>query len=558
MTPTPDHGEQSYRGSGRLTGKKTVVTGADSGIGRAVAIAYAREGADVLISYLDEHGTPRRPQRWVEEAGRQAVLCPGDLQDPAHCRSIIDLRCASSAGSTSWSATRRSRCPARTSPTSPTRSGTGRSPSTCRRFFHLTKAALPHMGPGSSIIGSSSVNSDMPEPDLLPYAATKAGIANMCASMAQAAGRPGHPGQQRRPRPGLDPADPGDHAARAGRELRRGHAAGPGRPAGRAGPGVRAARLRRGQLRLRRPGRGDRRQADPLRSSRGRRSRRAVGRSRRAAGARGCPRRAGGAGPPSWSWSPATTPPGRCRWRPWTRWPGWGSGVSLVRGNADRELTEIAAGASSAHPESAWAAGAAAAGPARPARRAAASGHPRRRRVRPHRVLPRHAARRRRGRAGRLPAGALGGRARRARRERTHRGLRPYAHAVRPARRPSAGRQPGEHRHALRAGRRGLGPAARRAGVAAAHRDRCGRRLRPHRRRSPATRTGPPGPRSTCARGTATSTRCAPSPRAPAAERGGQRTWVWISAGQDSWTPSRPSLAWKSSSRPGFASPAAG
>lgn len=90
LEPRPDHGEETYRGSGRLAGKAAVITGADSGIGRAVAIAYAREGADVLISYLDEHDDARETSRWVEQAGRRAVLVPGDLASPAHCRSVID------------------------------------------------------------------------------------------------------------------------------------------------------------------------------------------------------------------------------------------------------------------------------------------------------------------------------------------------------------------------------------------------------------------------------------------------------------------------------------
>src|SRR6187431_2878556 len=90
MTPVPDCGEESYQGSGKLTGKAAVITGADSGIGRAVAIAYAREGADVLISYLSEDDDARETAKWVEEAGRRAVLVPGDLVDPAHCRAVID------------------------------------------------------------------------------------------------------------------------------------------------------------------------------------------------------------------------------------------------------------------------------------------------------------------------------------------------------------------------------------------------------------------------------------------------------------------------------------
>src|SRR5436190_3268774 len=89
MTPKPDHGEESYRGSGRLAGKKTVITGADSGIGRAVAIAYAREGADVLISYLSEHDDAAETARYVEKAGQRAVLVPGDLSSPQHCRDVI-------------------------------------------------------------------------------------------------------------------------------------------------------------------------------------------------------------------------------------------------------------------------------------------------------------------------------------------------------------------------------------------------------------------------------------------------------------------------------------
>src|SRR5436190_22417570 len=93
MRPIPDHGEHSYRGSGKLTGKKAIITGADSGIGRAVAIAFAREGADILIAYLDEHDDANETKRWVEEAGRKAVLMAGDVADPAHCRELVARAC---------------------------------------------------------------------------------------------------------------------------------------------------------------------------------------------------------------------------------------------------------------------------------------------------------------------------------------------------------------------------------------------------------------------------------------------------------------------------------
>jgi NAD(P)-dependent dehydrogenase (short-subunit alcohol dehydrogenase family) len=191
MSPRPDCGEKSYRGFGRLTGKAAVITGGDSGIGRAVAIAYAREGADVLIAYLDEHDDAKDTARYVEEAGRKAVLFSGDVSDPAHCRAIIaraveefgkvDILVNNAAFQMThesledipddeWDYTFRTNVGA---------------------FFHLAKAAVPHMGPGSAIIGTSSVNSDMPSPTLAPYAATKAAIANFSASLAQMLGEKG-------------------------------------------------------------------------------------------------------------------------------------------------------------------------------------------------------------------------------------------------------------------------------------------------------------------------------------------------------------------------------
>jgi NAD(P)-dependent dehydrogenase (short-subunit alcohol dehydrogenase family) len=191
MTPVPDCGEESYKGSGKLTGKVAVITGGDSGIGRAVAIAYAREGADVLISYLREDSDAKDTQRYVEEAGQRGVLVRGDVADPQHCREIIqtavdqlggvDILVSNAAFQMShdslqeisdeeWDRTIHTNISA---------------------MFHLCKAAIPHMKAGSSIIGSSSVNSDMPSPQLAPYAATKAAIANFCASLAQLLGEKG-------------------------------------------------------------------------------------------------------------------------------------------------------------------------------------------------------------------------------------------------------------------------------------------------------------------------------------------------------------------------------
>lgn len=191
MDPVPDCGEKSYRGSGRLTGKKAIITGGDSGIGRAVAIAYAREGADVLIAYLNEDEDAAEVAKLVEDAGRKCVLMPGDLSDPSHCRAVVDRAVSELGGidilvsnaayqmshdsldeitDEEWDYTFRLNIGA---------------------YFYLVKAAMPHMSAGASVIGSSSVNSDMPSPQLAPYAATKAAIANFSASLAQLLGDKG-------------------------------------------------------------------------------------------------------------------------------------------------------------------------------------------------------------------------------------------------------------------------------------------------------------------------------------------------------------------------------
>jgi NAD(P)-dependent dehydrogenase (short-subunit alcohol dehydrogenase family) len=191
MQPRPDHGEESYRGSGKLAGKRAVITGGDSGIGRAVAIAFAREGADVLISYLSEHEDARDTAKYVEEAGRKCVLVPGDISDRAHAKTIIPKALEELGGidvlvnNAAFQMTHESIEEISDEEWDHTVA------TNLTAMFVLCKDAIPHMQPGSSIVNSSSVNSDMPSPALAVYAMTKAGIANFTASLAQLYGERG-------------------------------------------------------------------------------------------------------------------------------------------------------------------------------------------------------------------------------------------------------------------------------------------------------------------------------------------------------------------------------
>jgi NAD(P)-dependent dehydrogenase (short-subunit alcohol dehydrogenase family) len=185
MNPFPDHGETSYKGAGRLDGKKAIITGADSGIGRAVALAFAREGADVLIAYLSEDDDATQTKRLVEEAGRKAVLVRGDIQHPAHCRKIIEQALTELGGLDILvnNAAHQASFKEITDITDEEWDLTFKV--NIHAMFYLTKAAVPHMKPGSAIINTASINSDAPNPTLLAYATTKGAIQNFTAGLAQ-------------------------------------------------------------------------------------------------------------------------------------------------------------------------------------------------------------------------------------------------------------------------------------------------------------------------------------------------------------------------------------
>lgn len=191
MNPKPNHGERSYTGLGRLKGKAAIITGADSGIGRAVAIAFAREGADVLISYLNEHEDAKETERWVRDAGVKAIVAPGDIGVKQHCQELID-RAVKEFGKldilVNNAAFQQTHQPldevseeelAHTFRTN------------FFAMFFLCQAALPRMEKGGAIVNTASIEAYQPAPVLLPYASTKGAIVTFTKGLAALAAKQG-------------------------------------------------------------------------------------------------------------------------------------------------------------------------------------------------------------------------------------------------------------------------------------------------------------------------------------------------------------------------------
>jgi NAD(P)-dependent dehydrogenase (short-subunit alcohol dehydrogenase family) len=186
MHDRPDFGEASYRGLGRLTDRVALVTGGDSGIGRAVALAFAREGADVAIAYWQEHEDARETQRVVEAAGRRALLLPGDLADEAHCREVVE-RTVKELGKLDLvvnNAAFQDRAVESIADMSPERiERTFRV--NIMAMFHLVRHALPHLRPGAAIVNVASIQAYQPSAEILDYAATKGAIVTFTKGLAQ-------------------------------------------------------------------------------------------------------------------------------------------------------------------------------------------------------------------------------------------------------------------------------------------------------------------------------------------------------------------------------------
>ncbi len=187
MEPRPEFGKDIYKGSAKLLDKVALITGGDSGIGRAVATLYAKEGADIVISYLSEHEDAEETRKVVESAGRRCILIPGDIRDKSHCKAIID-ETISHFGSIDILVNNAAFQRSVKGIAEVTEEDLDRTFRTnIYAIFFLTQAAFPHMNEGGSIINTASIQAYQPSSSLLAYAATKAGIVNFTRGFAQEA-----------------------------------------------------------------------------------------------------------------------------------------------------------------------------------------------------------------------------------------------------------------------------------------------------------------------------------------------------------------------------------
>jgi hypothetical protein len=249
MDPAPDHGEKSYRGSGRLTGRKALITGGDSGMGRAAAIAFAREGADLAINYLPaEEPDASEVVELIQAAGRKAIPIPGDLRDASFCRRLVE-DAVHLLGGLDILVSNAGRQQSRTSIAEVSDEDFDATMKTnIYAPFYIIKAALPHLQPGSAIIATASEQAYDPSPDLYDYAQTKADH-ELRQVASEAVGSKGHKSERRRAWANLDPAaDFGRRVGGKGHHLWRDSPAGPSRPTGGVGRHLRPLSRRRRQL----------------------------------------------------------------------------------------------------------------------------------------------------------------------------------------------------------------------------------------------------------------------------------------------------------------------
>jgi NAD(P)-dependent dehydrogenase (short-subunit alcohol dehydrogenase family) len=232
MEPRPDYGEESYRGSGKLEGKAAIITGGDSGIGRAVALAFAREGADVLISYLDEHSDAEETVRIVEKEGRRCIAVPGDIGEEGHCQQIVE-RAVQEFGKVDVLVNNAAYQDVIESIQDVTEGMLVRTyRSNIFAMFFLCKAAFPHMQPGGTVINTTSIQAYQPSPTLLPYSTTKGAILTFTKGLSDEAIKKGIRVNAVAPGPVWTPlipmSFPGEEVAEFGKSTPMGR---PGQPA---------------------------------------------------------------------------------------------------------------------------------------------------------------------------------------------------------------------------------------------------------------------------------------------------------------------------------------